>query len=258
MKHRKWLAGSLALTLCAGMMAAANMARAQEAPPGGGGAQTERQRERQAERERERERWMNMTPEERQQMMRERREQGLRNFMERAGATDTATQDAILEFVNAEEKARGAVRETGRKVFEAARTGAVADTQMSVLLGEFRNAVLDEKARRVAAARALDEKIGYTKKPRLEALLVMMGFIGDEALYMAGGMGMPMGMMMPGAAARGMAGGRGGRDRAGGARGEGRRRGNRDGRGAGGAGADDGGEAPAPTPGAPEANAQKR
>ncbi len=212
---RPWKASSLALALWAG---ASGIAQAQEQPPVPGVAepnpeQRTRQAERRAEREREMRRFMNMTPQERQQLMQQRRAEGLRTFMERSGVTDKATQDAVIQWAQTEEKEREVVRATGRKVAEAVRTGAVTDTQMSILLNEFRNAVLDEKTRRATTTRALDQKIGYSTKPRLEAMLVTMGLIGDEASYMTGATGIAglpgfqvviQGMMpdMAGAAAR--------------------------------------------------------
>lgn len=267
-KPRNWMASSLALALalCAGAPGVAQALDAPPAPaapgaPGAGGAAPNpdlrtRQTERRAEREREMQRFMNMTPEERQQWMQQRREEGLRTLMERSGVTDKTTQDAIIEWMRTEEKEREAVRATGRKVAEAVRTGAVTDTQMSILMNEFRNVVLDEKTRRAASARALDQKIGYSTKPRLEAMLVTMGLIGDEASYMTGATGIAglpgfqgiviQGMMPGMAGAAGRAGAvRGGvmRGQNGAARGQGNaRRRNRGGQG---------GDAPAATPGAP-------
>jgi len=131
-------------------------------------------------------------------------QQQLRNELAQAGYTDTALQDALVAYADEQGKAREKLREKARKVNDALHGNAVTDNDMRTLLEEFRAAVDDEKSRREAAFKALDAKIGYSKKPKLEALLTMLGLIGDEASYLRepnGGMypmaGWPMGNMMP-------------------------------------------------------------
>jgi hypothetical protein len=140
-----------------------------------------------------REQLQNMTPAERQQLMRQNRETSMRRLLERAGITDAATQNTVLQYVNSEqearEKARATLRTANQKLAQAVRTGAVTEAQLGTLLDEFQNAAADEKERRAKASAELDRKVGYTRNPRLEAVLTTMGAIGDEFLYMAGGMG---------------------------------------------------------------------
>jgi hypothetical protein len=179
---------------------------------------------REERRDQRRQQLQNMTPEERQQMMRQNRETATRRLLERAGVSDAATQNTIVEYVASEqearEKSRQTIRTANQKVAQAVRTGAVTDAQLGILLGEFQNAVADEKERRAATASELDSKVGYSKNARLEAVLTILGAIGDESLYMAGGMGAGLGGARGAAGPRAGAlgpGGRGARGNGGGA-----------------------------------------
>ncbi|MDQ3814606.1 MAG: hypothetical protein M3347_11735 [Armatimonadota bacterium] len=110
-----------------------------------------------------------------------------------AGFTDKDTQDAVVAFVVERQKARQALREQGRKMEEALRADALTDAEMLTLLHDFRATVEEEKARHKTALAALDAKTGYSKKPRLQALLTLLGIIGDEASYLNDFGGSPTG-----------------------------------------------------------------
>jgi hypothetical protein len=70
-------------------------------------------------------------------------------------------------------------------VNQALRNGGMTDAQLATLMSDFRAEVAQERSRRTKALRELDTEIGYSKQPRLDALLTMSGIIGDEA-YLAG------------------------------------------------------------------------
>ena len=123
----------------------------------------------------------------------ERTEKALRASLTRSGATDAATQDAVLSYAKSEMAARADSAKAKNNLMQAVRTGAVTDAQFGVLLNEMRDAAAQEKARRAKAATALDAKIGYTKKPRLESVLVLTGLVGDEAATLAPMMSMAVG-----------------------------------------------------------------
>jgi hypothetical protein len=165
---------------------------------------------REERREQRRQELQNMTPEQRQQLMRQNRETSMRRLLERAGVTDVTTQNTIVTYATNEQEARDRARQTLRasnqKLAQAVRTGAVTESQLGTLLDEFQNAAADEKDRRAKSAADLDRKVGYTKNPRLEAVLTTLGIVGDESLYMTGGVG------------AGFGGGRGAAPRAGAAR----------------------------------------
>ncbi|HEX8235869.1 MAG TPA: hypothetical protein VF600_07920 [Abditibacteriaceae bacterium] len=172
---------------------------------------------RQERREQRRQQLQNMTPGERQQLMRQNREAATRRLLERAEVTDAATQNTIVEYIageqEAREKSRQSLRTANQKLAQAVRTGAVTQAQLGTLLGEFQNAAADEKERRATTAAELDRKVGYSKNPRLEAVLTILGAIGDESLYLAGGTGGGFGG--PRGAAGPRAGARAGRGNAG-------------------------------------------
>lgn len=132
----------------------------------------------------------NFTPAQIQQMqeqMRQRRELELRSLLTAAGFTDTTVQDAIVAYSSAKEKASQALQVKARQLNQALRGTTVTDTQLAALLNDFRAAVEEEKARRATAQQALGTQIGLNTKPRLDALLMMSGLIGDEAQHLGGG-----------------------------------------------------------------------
>lgn len=130
-------------------------------------------------------------------------EQNLRRLMTQAGIGEGATQDAILEYVRNDLHARGSLREQGTKLIQALRAGAVTDEQMAALVADYRAAQQAEKSRREIAEAQLDAKINYSKNPRLEAMLLLAGVIGE-----GGGLMMPPGFGGGGQGRRG--GGQGG------------------------------------------------
>ena len=187
MKNLKMLAAPIALGLTLALSGGALYAQpdpneapnAQNPPnqgPGGGGGGG---------------RFRNMTPEQRaqmQQQMQQRREQGLHQVLTAARFTEAPLQNAIVDFVNQQDTAGQAVQEKARLLGQALRDPAATDAQVAPLLADFRAAVAAEKARRATALKELDADISYTKSPRLDALLTMLGIIGDESSIM-GGMG---------------------------------------------------------------------
>ncbi|HVF11233.1 MAG TPA: hypothetical protein VNA16_10540, partial [Abditibacteriaceae bacterium] len=108
-------------------------------------------------------------------------------------------QDAIIVHIEEEARAQRPLRQQGRKLLSAlqARTAdgnAVTDEQMRTLLTAFQAALEDDLDRTLAAEAALDEKIGYTRNPRLEAMLILLGLIGNGPPVMALGIpGQPNG-----------------------------------------------------------------
>jgi len=175
MTARKWLVMPLVMGLSVGLMGAASQAQpggdakaenppAAPVPPGGNNRPD----------------WRNMTPEQRQKMQQERQERGLRRGLSRAGFEDKALQDAIVAYSQEQSKARRLLQDQLRKIMEAMQDKAITDAQMAALIADFRADVAAERDRRDAALKILDQKTSYTTKPRLDALLMMLGIIGDE------------------------------------------------------------------------------
>ena len=207
MKNRKWTCGllvsGLALAMAGALQAAPednnapmgdNPPNQQGGPPRGG--RPDRR---------------DMTPEQRQQMMQQMREQNTRETLTNAGFADIAVQDSVVAFVNEQEKATETLRDKARGINRAMRDETVSHAQLATLLADFRALAATEKARRAAAATELDAKIGYTKNARLDAVLLMSGIIGDGGAMLGGGGGRAgMGGGGPGGPG-GRRGGRGGR-----------------------------------------------
>jgi|GEM_PF-4190606 len=119
----------------------------------------------------------NMTPEQREAAARQRREENIRRQLNDAGYNEKDVQDAIVEFANAQAQDEAASQEKVRALSQAIRNGADAD--IAALLAQLRAEIAAAKTQREAALAKLDEKIGYSRSPRLEAILVVSGLTGE-------------------------------------------------------------------------------
>jgi len=197
--QQKCLAGSLALALCGSLTSAAF---AQPDPNNAPKAENPPNRTRAARPVRPN--MANMTPEQRQAAMAQVREQTVRRLLERSGFAEKALQDDVIAFIKEEDKLRLPLREENRKVAEALRNQGGTEDEIRTALTNLRTAVDKEKTRRAEATKAFAAKANLAQKPRLEALLTMLGIIGDEAAIIGAGAG-------AGAMAGGMGGLRAGR-----------------------------------------------
>lgn len=211
-QNRRWIAGAMALSL--GVMALPGVLQAQpEGPPpgreggrGGRGGQGWQGGNR------------NMTPEQREQEMQQRRTQQLNKMLSDAGFIEKEVQDAVIEFANAQDAERRNSRDSAQKLSEALREGEDNDT-LAAILADMRAEAKAGEAKRAAALNALDEKIHFKNNARLEAVLVLAGLTGEVATGgggMRGGMGRGDG---PGRDGMQRGGNRGGGPRGGGPRG---------------------------------------
>ncbi len=116
-----------------------------------------------------------------------RLESEMRQLMAWLGCNETRVQDAILEHIGAETRARKTLRVQSRRLFEAVRAerplslpiGEVPDAVLIARLADFRAGLEADRVRREASEKTLDDRISYTKNPRLEAALLLLGVIGD-------------------------------------------------------------------------------
>jgi hypothetical protein len=60
---------------------------------------------------------------------------------------------------------------------------ALTDQQLEAALADYQAAAEQEKARRQTAIEELDKQISFSTKPKLRALLMINGYIGDEAWF---------------------------------------------------------------------------
>lgn len=107
-------------------------------------------------------------------------EERVRRELQAQGINDENTQNAILEHVRRVEEARKAVDEKSVALRANLKPNtAMADAQFNVLFNDYQAAIEDYRIVREKSAAQLDEKIGYSKKPRLHATLMTLGLIGD-------------------------------------------------------------------------------
>lgn len=113
----------------------------------------------------------------------------LRRQLEGIGVTETAQQDATMAYLKEEFEARSKVSQKGGKLAQALRGDALTDAQIVGLLNEYQVALEDEKVRRQKAQTKFKAKLDYTKTPKLEAWLVVLGAVGDGQPMMLGNLG---------------------------------------------------------------------
>jgi len=129
----------------------------------------------------------------------QQREQKMRELMAEFGVAEPAIQDAVIAYMASEAMAQRPLRLQGRRLIialkaQAADANAVTDDQMRVLVADFRVALDADLERTMEAEAALDNQIGYSKNPRLEAMLVLLGIIGNgPPMMIVGGPGQPNG-----------------------------------------------------------------
>ena len=170
-RHGKWFAGSMAVA----MAFAPTLAQAQGQGGGQGGGRPD---------------FRNMTPEQRQQFMQQRMEEGVRQQLTAAGVVKEV-QDPIVEAWKAQQTARQDIAAKARELAQGLRPNGATDEELGIMLRDLREAVTAEKTRRDTAVKELDAKISYSKNPRLDAILTVLGLIGDESAYSnMGGMAM--------------------------------------------------------------------
>jgi hypothetical protein len=122
----------------------------------------------------------NMTPEQREQEMQQRRTQQLNRMLSEAGFIDKDVQDAVIAFANAQDAERRNSRNNAQKLSEALREGE-DNVTLAAILSDMRADARESEAKRVAALNALDEKIHFKSNARLEAVLVLAGLTGEVA-----------------------------------------------------------------------------
>ena len=116
------------------------------------------------------------SPEERRQQTEEK----LRALMANLGIAAAPTQDAIIEYLAADELERAGVREAEKRLLAGLRRD-VPPERMRDLLSNYRAAIETDKANRAAAQRRLDARVGYSLDAKLEATLWVMGVLGEGA-----------------------------------------------------------------------------
>ncbi|MBV9470157.1 MAG: hypothetical protein JOZ57_13055 [Abitibacteriaceae bacterium] len=126
-----------------------------------------------------------MTPAERAATIHQMMQTMLRASLVRAGFADKTLQDTILRFVVTQEKARKPVRVAAHKVEMTLEPHdqPVNAAFVQTYLNDYLAAVEDAKVEREMVTQTLDQKIGFSKRPKLQAWLIVNGVIGDAAWF---------------------------------------------------------------------------
>ena len=135
-----------------------------------------------------------MTPAQRQEYflsrMRHEREADLREMLgqilRESQLDEAGLQDDLVAFILAQSEARAPLREQRARLVTALRRGELGDEEARASLGAWKVATATASERYAAALKELDDKIGYSKKPRLEALLATLGLLEDAAAVASG------------------------------------------------------------------------
>jgi hypothetical protein len=128
---------------------------------------------------------MKRTPAEQKAALHEIMEKQMIATLNQAGFNDATLQKSIIDFVAAQEESRNQVRRAAAKVYQAVQKQGkgLADGEMSTLLSNYLNSVEDAKEQREKVTLVLDTEIGFSKKPALEAMLTLLGLIGDASSF---------------------------------------------------------------------------
>ena len=125
-----------------------------------------------------------LTPEQTRRLREQRTElraQDLKQRLTRAGFTDEALQTAVVTEFKVQDTSQRDLLGKWQKITQALRVNQTPATEVAVMNKEFRDAMDKEKARRAAAATALEAQFQISQKPVLDALLMTLGITGDEA-----------------------------------------------------------------------------
>ena len=142
------------------------------------------------------ERLKNMTPEQRSQwearrtqMESYRRQEQIaavsgedrqRYLMKSSGIEDNEVQDAIMAFVMEQAQKRKTVTDEGRQLSMLLADANTAPEAFTAQFTKLQTAAKEFRTWKEGALKELDAKVKYSTNPRLHALLVLVGIVGDE------------------------------------------------------------------------------
>jgi hypothetical protein len=110
------------------------------------------------------------------------RQAAIKGFLDSQDITDAKTQTVIIEQLLAQEAARRALQDEGRKLFPVlGRKGMppVPEAQVTGQIQAYDEAVKAYQNARRQSAEALEAQTGFSKSAHLRAVLVVLGLIGD-------------------------------------------------------------------------------
>jgi hypothetical protein len=110
------------------------------------------------------------------------RKQRLKRMMSSFGVQDEGVQDAIIAHLQEEVEMRRQMREQVGHLQRLLRDRSTPDADIRQLTLEMRAAMEADSRRRREANERLDRQIGYSQNPRLEAMLLLFGVLGDNSM----------------------------------------------------------------------------
>lgn len=130
--------------------------------------------------------WGKMTPEERRKVVRKTTEDTLRGSLTHLGYAEKPMQDDVVKTALAEEDALEPVRAAHRKLTLALLMNPTGEKETTALMMDLRDSITEAKTERTRLIKGLEERLEFSKKPRLEAFLSIVGITGDESAFMGG------------------------------------------------------------------------
>ena len=137
----------------------------------------------------------NMTPEERQQLVSRFIEERTKQTLTAEGFTDAALQDAVVAYLKEQQAAAAELQTKMAAITQALGAKVVTDPQLAALLNDYRALSDEDKVRHEKSLAALDTKISFSTKPRLDALILVADSTIGQFSSMMGGRGGMGGMM---------------------------------------------------------------
>ncbi len=105
----------------------------------------------------------------------------VRGRLKLTGVTDTAAQDAVVEFDGQQRQFTETLLAQARLLARRIASKSSSDAQIAALYKELRAGIETEKERRALQMAALKTQTAYDQNPRLETMLMFFGLIGDES-----------------------------------------------------------------------------
>ena len=110
----------------------------------------------------------------------------MRSTLVASGYSDATLQNAIIAFMQAQEKARQPLLDQARNLTVNLIKPETANDVFTAEVAASREAVAKDKARYEAELAELDKKINFSTQPRLETLLTVLGVVGSEVPAIGG------------------------------------------------------------------------
>ena len=110
--------------------------------------------------------------------------QMLQRQLERAGYTDATIVEAVKTYMTDREAARQLLRSAANALSDALADENSTDAEITRLTDDLDAALATEKTRTLGAEADLDKQINFSKVPKLKAVLMLSGVIGEGAAYL--------------------------------------------------------------------------